>query len=235
MKTDYVFPSRPESFDVLREALSVDPHDATAHFLLGSLYLSGGMTEAALAEWQQTRSLKPEIPTLHRDIGYTLLRSGGSPERAIEVFREGTKYDPHNAEVYRGLEEAMQSAGSPLTDRIQALESFPDLGTAAASFVFHLVQLLGDAGRFDRAEELLANRFFPREEGAVNVRQIYIELRLKGAQFFAAHHRCDQATDIVSHLSDVDPRFAFTGKGMGSFVTSKTTQEAVSQVTAACR
>src|SRR4029077_8675985 len=84
MPTSYVFPNRPESFAVLHRALEVNPNDATARFLLGSLYLSGGMPKQALQEWETARGTKPAISTLHRSMGYTMLKSGESPERAIE-------------------------------------------------------------------------------------------------------------------------------------------------------
>lgn len=234
MPTKYVFPNRRESFDVLKQAILVNTRDATAHFLLGSLYLSGGMQEPALAEWEQARQINPDIPTLHRNLGYLLMRTDDSPARAIEVFREGIRYDPHNVDVYLGLEEAMQKAGAPLADRIQALESYPDRPTAPAALVFHLIQLLGDSGDFDLAEEELANRFFPREEGAVNVRHIYVELKLKRAQSLAARGQCDRALAVVTHLKDVDARFAFTTKGMDEFVSSKSARAAADQVTKAC-
>src|SRR5207244_12541163 len=66
MPTTYVFPNRTESFSVLRRALDVNPQDATAHFLMGSLYLSAGETGPALEQWEAARRLKPAIPTLDR-------------------------------------------------------------------------------------------------------------------------------------------------------------------------
>ena len=108
MPTTYVFPNRPESFGVLHRAIEVNPNDATAHFLLGSLYLSGGMSKQALQEWQRARDIKPAIPTLHRNMGYTLLKSGESPDSAMEVFREGLKYDPANVDLYLGLGFAVE-------------------------------------------------------------------------------------------------------------------------------
>ena len=234
MPLSYVFPNRLQTFDALSQALPVNPQDANAHFLLGSVYLSGGMTEPALKEWQQARRLKPDIPTLQRNIGYTLLRTGGSPTGAIEVFREGTHYEPNNVDIYLGLEEAMKKAGLPLTDRIEALASFPDLRDAPAALVFRLVPMLAESGQFDGAEDLLANHFFPREEGAVNIRKIYVDLRLARAQFFAKGGKCDQAINVVNHLGDADARFPFTTRGMAPFVTSDATQKAVGQITAAC-
>ena len=66
MPVTYVFPKRPQTFAVRDAALAADPDDATAHFLLGSLHLSGGQVEPAMREWETTRRLKPDTPTLHR-------------------------------------------------------------------------------------------------------------------------------------------------------------------------
>jgi uncharacterized protein HemY len=101
--------------------------------------------------------------------------------------------------------------------------------------VLRLVQLLAESQEFDRAEELLANRFFPREEGAVNVRQIYVDLRLQRAQSLAKRGHCDQALSVVEHLAEPNPRFPFTARGMGPFVTSGATHNAVNEIFATCR
>lgn len=234
MPTTYVFPNRAESFAVLRRALAVNPGDATAHFLLGSLYLSGGMSNQALQEWQTARAIKPAIPTLHRDMGYTLLKSGESPERAIELFREGMKYDSGNVDVYLGLEEAMEKAGRPAGERATALQSFPELQSAPAVLVFRLVRVLGDAGEFDEAEKQLANRFFPREEGGANLREIYVALRLKRAGALAAQGQCPAALDIVRHLGEPVVSLPFTSRGLAPFLSSPSSKQAVKQIEDTC-
>src|SRR5207245_3831276 len=96
MSTRYVFPSRAESFPVLHAALQANPQDATARFLLGSLYLSGGMAEAAQREWEQARRFDRRIPVLHRNLGLTLLHVGQDAKAALEVFLEGMDADPAN-------------------------------------------------------------------------------------------------------------------------------------------
>ena len=102
MPLTYVFPNREDSFAVLRRAIEINSHDASAHFLLGSLYFSGGETGPALEEWQRASEINPSIPTLHRNMGYAVLLSGGPPQRAIDLFREGVKYDKDNVDVYLG-------------------------------------------------------------------------------------------------------------------------------------
>ena len=235
MPTNYVFPNRPESFAVLHRAIEVNPDDATAHFLLGSLYLSGGMSHQALQEWETARGIMPAIPTLHRNMGYTMLKSGDSPERAIELFREGMQYDSHNVDLYLGLEEAMEKAGRPASERASALQSFPELQSAPAALVFRLVRLLGDAGDFDEAERQLANRFFLREEGGVNVREIYVELKLKRAQSIAARGQCPSALDIVRRLDEPVASLPFTSQGLDPFISSSTSKQAVDKIQAICR
>jgi tetratricopeptide (TPR) repeat protein len=234
MPTNYVFPNRPESFAVLHRALEVNPKDATAHFLLGSLYLSGGMSEPALQEWETTRRIKPAIPTLHRNMAYTMLKSDESLERAIEIFREGIGYDSRNVDLYLGLEEAMAKTGRPASERARALQSFPELQAAPAVLIFRLVRLLSDAGDFDEAEKQLVNRFFPREEGGTNVRDIYIALKLKRAESIAAQGQCPSALDIVRHLGESVRSLPFTSKGLDPSISSPASKQAVAEIRAIC-
>lgn len=234
MPTSYVFPNRAESFPVLLHAVEINPNDATAHFLLGSLYLSGNEPGRALQEWEAARRTKPAIPTLHRNMGYTILQSGESPESAIEIFHEGMKYDPHNVDIYLGLEEAMDKAGRPVSERAHALQSFPELPSAPAALVFRLVRVLSDAGEFDEAEKQLSNRFFPREEGGASVRQIYVDLRLKRAKSLAAQGQCKPALGTVNHLGDPVPSLPFTAKGLAPFVTSAPVKQTVEEIRAVC-
>ncbi len=231
----YVFPNRAESLAVLRRAIEVNPNDATAHFLLGSLYLSGGMAEKALDQWEIARRIRPAIPTLLRNMGYTALRSGETTERAMDLFRDGMQYDPRNPDVFLGMEEAMAKAGRAANERARMLESFSELPTAPSALVFRLVQDLVEAGEFDEAEKQLANRFFPREEGGPDVREVYVALKLKQARFMATRGRCDLALAIVGHLADPVPNLSFTEEGLDRFVASSSSQKILQEIKSVCR
>src|SRR6185437_15279819 len=78
----YVFPSRPLAIDVLMAALRSNPRDASARYLLGTLYFSHELTGPALAEWEQARKLDPKIPVLHASLGRALLDIKHDPDRA---------------------------------------------------------------------------------------------------------------------------------------------------------
>ena len=87
------------------------PTDATARFLLGSLLLSGGQADAAIAEWQEARRLNPKIPVLHRNLGLALLQASHDPAAALEVLREGMGVDGTNMALYVRGRPGGQRAG----------------------------------------------------------------------------------------------------------------------------
>jgi tetratricopeptide (TPR) repeat protein len=234
MPTAYVFPSRPESFGVLRRAIAADSGDATAHFLLGSLLMSAGLSDSAMREWERAERLDPRIPTLHGDLARTVLATGGAPERAIALFTEGTRVDSLNVGLYLGLEQAMRLAGRPAEERARALLAYPDRGSVPAVLAFTAAGLLAEAGRFDDAERQLAGRFFSREEGGANVRQVYLGIRLARARALAAQHECARAMRVLDHLADPVSRLPFTQDGMRPLVETAGFQHAVAEVRASC-
>jgi tetratricopeptide (TPR) repeat protein len=217
--TRYVFPNRADSLVVLRRAVEVFPSDATAHFLLGSLYLSGGRTEEALAEWERARALDPKIPVLHRDVGFTLLYARGAAADALRVFTEGMDADGANVELYQGADQAMSLLGRGAEDRIASLRRYPET-PLPSSLVFKLALALAEAGRFAEAEALFPGRFFPREEFGTNVRQVYLEVELRKAFALAREGRKAEAAALAASFGQPVAGFEFTKDGMAAFVSS---------------
>jgi len=216
--TRYVFPNRRETLPVLRRALEANPGDATAHFLLGSLFLSGGQTDEALAEWEKARAADPRIPVLHRNIGLTLLysRKDGAAE-ALRAFEEGMSADPTNVELYQGADQALSLLGHGPDARIAALRRYPG-SELPAPLVYKLSLALAEAGRFAEAEPLFPGRFFPREEFGTNVRQVYLELKLREALALARAGRRAEAEAIAAAFGRPVAGFDFTKDGMAAFV-----------------
>jgi tetratricopeptide (TPR) repeat protein len=234
MPTTYVFPNRAESFAVLHRALEVNPQDATAHFLLGSLFLSSDEPQQAMEQWELARQINPSIPTLQRNMGYTVLYENGPLDKAIELFREGTKYDSHNVDVYLGLEEALKKAGRSAEERAQALASFPDMQSAPATLVFKAAELFAEAGQFDRAEKLLQNRFFPREEGGKTSGEVYVQIRLQHASSAASRHNCTEASSILKNLADPNATVPGTSEKIAQYTQSDSAKQSIRQIRAAC-
>jgi tetratricopeptide (TPR) repeat protein len=234
LSTRYVFPSRASTFPVLKAALAADPEDATAHFLLGSLLLSGGRSEEAIAEWQRTRGLNPRLPVLHRNLGLTLLHARGDAKGALALFLEGMSVDAANVALYEGADEAQSLLGAPLPERIQMLERYPDRAALPPLLVQKLALALAEAGGAEAAEALFANRFFPREENGTNVRQVYLEVRLLHARWLVRSGRAADAVAILEALEQPVPGLDFTRDGMAAFVGGARVQHTIGEIYAAC-
>ena len=166
MPLRYVFPERRETLLVLRAALARNPADASAHYLLGTLLFSKGVTDQAIAEWRRAASLRPDIPALDASLGRALLEIEHSPANAAAVFQHGFQVDPANPALYTGMDKAMRQMGRPAAQRVAMLEKFPADADMPADLVRALVDALREDGRDDQADALLAKHFLPRKEGA---------------------------------------------------------------------
>jgi tetratricopeptide (TPR) repeat protein len=210
LSTAYVFPNSAEEITVLKAALKANSADATAHYLLGTFYFSRGLADAALSEWAEARRFNPQIPVLDASTGLALLRVKNDPERALAAFRDGLRSDPNNVAVYFGLDQTLSLLGRPPHERVEALEKYPDAGNMPSGLIFELILNLAEAGNYERATALFQNRFFPREEGGTNVRQVWIDVQVQRSLALANQGRCAEALDVAEHLGSAVAGLAFT-------------------------
>jgi tetratricopeptide (TPR) repeat protein len=161
----YIFPSEPDEITVLHAALAVNASDASAHFLLGTLFFSKGIVDPALEEWKLAESLNPKIPSLQASIGRVLLEVKKQPAEAAAEFQRGLQMEPGNAALYLGLNQAMQQTGKTSAQRAEMMKRFPDPANMPEPLVRALVEALRESGRSDEANAVLAHRFLPRKEG----------------------------------------------------------------------
>jgi tetratricopeptide (TPR) repeat protein len=209
MSTRYVFPDRPTDLAVLTDAVRRDPSDAAAYFLLGEIYYGGGMTKPALASWENARKLNPRIPVLHRNLGRALFALQ-QDQPAIDVFREGLKFDATNVELYTGLTQALAILDRPAEERVRVLESYPDRATMPSPLALDLALSYAEAGKFREAEAMFHNRHFEKEEGAANAAEVYLEVRLQEALALAQGGRANEARGILASLNTPAEGVEFT-------------------------
>lgn len=218
LSTQYVFPGRVADLQVLNAALQANPQDASAHYLMGTLVFSKGLTDEAIDHWQQARQLNPEMPVLHASLARALLIEKHDPERALAVFQEGLRTDPRNLELYRGLDQTLSLLQHPARERVAALQQYPDLDHMPTPLIYELILNLAEAGDFSKAEALFHNRFFQREEGGTNVRQVWLEVQLQKALSLAQHSQCTEGVNLADHIGDPVPDLAFTHDGLQPFL-----------------
>jgi tetratricopeptide (TPR) repeat protein len=234
LPTLYVFPSRAEDLEVLRAAVSANPDDMPAHYLLGTQYFARGLVDDALQEWNVARHAHAPIPVLHADLGRVMLREKRDWSGALQVFREGLGVDPLNRKLYEGVDESLSLMGRPARELAVSLARYPDLPHMPAELVYALALDRAEAQDFDGAVALFRDRFFPREEGGTNVRQVWVEVKVEQALAQAAAGQCDAALAAADGLAGEAPGLPFTWDGLAPFVDAPRTQYLIAQLEAGC-
>ena len=234
LSTLYVFPSTAEDFSSLTAALRNNENDATAHVLLGEWYFSRGESEPAVEEWQHARVLNPALPVLDANLGSALLYVKGNFDDALKVFEEGVKNDPLNITNYSGALVASSLLGKSPAERARILERYPNLTTMPTALVYELALSRAEAGDYEGATKLFQNRFFGREEGGTNVRQVWIEVKLAQARGLAQSGRCQDALAIANSLGSRVPGLSFTEDGLKEIVESARTNYLLGDLFAVC-
>ncbi len=223
LSTSYVFPSSAEELTVLSSVVHTNPEDATARYLLGTLHFSRGLTDLAIEEWMRSHKSNPQIPVLDASLGLALLHEKHDADRALSAFRDGLQSDATNVMVYLGADQALSLLLKPASERVHVLEKYPSLADAPSSLIFELVLNLAEAGDFQRAESLFRNRFFPREEGGTNVRQVWVEVELQKMLASTRNGHCPEALVLAEHLGNPVPDLPFTNDGLEPILQSART------------
>ncbi len=234
LSTMYVFPDRDEAFDALNAALHSNKDDATAHLLLGDWYFARGQSDLALNEWNHARADNPSLPVLDANIGLALLHVAGKFEEALDVFEEGIKNDPLNITNYSGAVAATTLLGKPPAHRVTILESYPRMSNMPTALVYELALSRAEAGNYGDAIAVFKNRFFGREEGGTNVRQVWIEVKLTQALGLSREARCVEALDVMKNLASPAKGLAFTENGLQPILEAARTGFLLAEVSTAC-
>jgi tetratricopeptide (TPR) repeat protein len=234
LSTLYVFPNTAEDFSSLTAALRSNENDATAHFLLGEWYFSRGESEPALKEWGPARALNSHLPVLDASLGLALLYMKGNIAGALEIFEEGIKNDPLNITNYSGAVAASSLLRKSAAERVKTLERYPHLGTMPTMLVYELGLSRAEAGDYDGATRLFQNRFFGREEGGTNVRQVWVEVKLTQALGLGRAGRCQDALAVAKGLRSPVVGLAFTEDGLKEVVESPRSNYLFAEVFEVC-
>jgi tetratricopeptide (TPR) repeat protein len=234
LSTLYVFSNTAEDFASLTAAVRNNENDATAHFLLGEWYFSRGESEPALKEWEHARTLNLSLPVLDASLGLALLYVKGNFDEALQIFEEGIKTDLLNITNYSGAVVASSLLGQPPAERVKILERYPNLGTMPTALVYELALSRAEDGDYDGATQLFQSRFFGREEGGTNVRQVWVEVKLAQALGLGRAGRCQDALVVVDSLGSPVAGLAFTEDGLKEIVESARTNYLLGDSFAAC-
>jgi hypothetical protein len=132
------------------------------------------------------------------------------------------------------VDEALSLMGRPARELAVSLERYPDLPHMPAELAYALALDRAEALDFEGARALFHDRFFPREEGGTNVRQVWVEVNIMQALADAAAGHCSAALPAADGLGAAVPGLPFTKDGLEPFVAAPRTQYLIGQVESRC-
>lgn len=213
---DYVFPNRASSFAVLRAALASNGSDASAHWLLGLLYMNAEMVDEAVEEWQKARALRRDIPALNAVLSQTL-----------QQFK-------HDTAAAAALRTLLGVSTAPKTRPAAPPPPETRPGNSPAEIASWAL-LRAAVGDLDRALAIFTSNNFPQEKQPREVRQAYIELQLQRLRALSqAKGGCATAIDGVFNFGNEEKRLVFTMYGFDEFIKTARFQYYLAMVEAAC-
>ncbi len=181
MPTDYCFPFRLESIDVLRSARKRNPEDARAPYYLGNL-LYDFQPEKAIEEWEKSRSLDKSFFLTHRNLGLAYARVENDVSKAIASLEKAVACNRKNPRLFYELDLLYEAGSAPPEKRLKLLEKNHEVVLQKDDALSREIILLVQLGNYDKAIDLLARHHFHIWEGGGRIHNVYVDAHLLRGQ-----------------------------------------------------
>jgi len=213
LPSDYCFPFRLESIEVLRDAMEANPADARAPYYLGNL-LYEKQPEAAIESWERARALDDRFALVHRNLGWAYDRSEHDRGKAIASYEKAIALDPDDPRLYYELDVLYDAARARPEKRLALLEEHHDVlhENNVSDALAREVLLLALVGRYDDALEVIGESDFRQWEGISKAYATFVDAHL----LRGLHHALPRGAPRLrgrSRVSEEHPRSSTLQRG----------------------
>lgn len=183
MSPNFCFPNRQEAVIALLAAMDADSADSHAPFLLGNLYYDKRQYDLAVKFWERSRDLDPNFPTVWRNLALAYYNKRGEEAKALEYMEKAFELDRTDGRILMELDQLYKKSGKDHAERLEILETYPELVNAREDLKLEKITLLNLLGRHEEAKTFLdANVFHPWEGGEGKVSGQYQIARVELAK-----------------------------------------------------
>ncbi|HNY85932.1 MAG TPA: DUF5107 domain-containing protein [Candidatus Hydrogenedentes bacterium] len=162
---DLCFPYGEESERALHFALSADPGDAKAHYLLGNLLANFRHAEA-VACWQAALDNGFKDAVVYRNLAYLQANHLDRLPEALDNIMTAISLDPKQKRYFAEADLYMSYASLTPEQLAEFLAEYGEMGRDIVDIQLMEVKLAVFRGEYDRAIELLTAMRYHIEEGA---------------------------------------------------------------------
>jgi tetratricopeptide (TPR) repeat protein len=221
----FVFPYRHEDAVALQVALTLDPNDALAHYLLGTWLASVGRWDEAMTHWRKvTNGTRDEgrgtrettlqalawrnIGLMQRVVRNDLPAAGQAYDKAIElVSRAPSPLSPYAWRLWHEHDSVLAALGQH-EKRVQLFEGAPKEVASKPQIVARWAEAYARVGNYAKTVELLSQGNFKPWEGEFALRQLWKEAQMqlghqamREGDFARARKHFEAAADYPQNLN----------------------------------
>ncbi|SEJ75648.1 Tetratricopeptide repeat-containing protein [Dyadobacter sp. SG02] len=159
------FPNKIEEVSILKSAITLNPTDGKAHYLLGNLWYDKRQYPEAIAAWEAAIVLAPAFATPYRNLSLAYYNKLGKKQEALTLLEKAFALDTKDARVLMELDQLYKILNKPAAERLALLDQYPALVNDRDDLYLEGATLLNSLFKYEEAKTLLAARKFHPWEG----------------------------------------------------------------------
>ena len=195
MSTDYCFPFRLETIDVLKAAFENNPNDARAHYFLGTL-LYDLQPGNAIKEWEKSVELEESLAIAHRNLGWGYYYTENNLPKALVSYEKAIQYNTKDSLYYGEIDILHEKNRSPIAKRLKLLDKNHEYLEKRADALCREIIVRIQSGDYDKAVEYLANYYFHVTEDDHHnypLHEVYVDAYLLRGKTYLKQGECAKA------------------------------------------
>lgn len=178
-----------------RQAMALDPRDATPHFNLGNLLRDRGRQDEAVGSLRQAVALDPKFADAHINLGRLLLEKE-ELEEALLHMQKAAAASPASYSAHNNLGIALHRTGR-IDEAIPSYERAIDLKPDSAEAFCNLAAAQLHLGRVDDA--------IASSRKAIELDPAFVDGHLHLGNCYRAQLKLDEAIDCYNHAMTLAP------------------------------
>ena len=183
MPTDYCFPFRVESIDILRRAELSNPSDARIKYYQGNLYCYLNRFDDAMRAWRRSIQLDNAFSITHRNLGWAYAWVKNDIPQAISCLEKAIACDPKDPRLYLELDQLCETTGVSAEKRLHTLEQNQATVSIRGDALIREVILCTYLKMYDKAIRILSKNHFYLWEGGWDIHNHFVDAHvLRGVE-----------------------------------------------------
>ncbi|MCL2119998.1 MAG: DUF5107 domain-containing protein [Planctomycetaceae bacterium] len=174
---DGCFPSRPDEIKILNAVIAYQHSHPAGYYYLGNLLYYLEQKERAIENWEKAASLDATFGQVLRNLGFAYSQAGET-EKAIAAYEKAVALEVVTPRLLVELDWLYEREQTPVAQRLALYEKFEAVVMKHDDAVIRLIAMFNQAGKFDRAIEILHDRHFHVWEGGGEVHRYFVDAHL---------------------------------------------------------